>query len=161
MLYSLASIINGMCWVVVTPIAVPIERAYNISSQWVAFIPMSFMIFYIFVNFPSNWVIDVKGIKKGIVIGSTLTFLGCMIRCLVKVGFPFVIIGQCFTAMGQPFLINAPMKIATRWFMPQNVNYLIIEQEISRNGCTHSCQHYRHGHRILYSLPLCIRYRYQ
>lgn len=149
-----------MCWVVVTPIAVPIEKAYNISSQWVAFIPMSFMIFYLFGNFPSNWVIDVKGIRKGIMLGSLLTFIGCAIRCLVKIGFPFVIVGQCFAAIGQPFIINAPMKIATRWFMPQNVNNCLIEQEITRNGYTDSCQSCRSSYRILSSFIVCIWYRY-
>lgn len=85
---------------------------------------MSYMIFYIFINFPSNWILDVKGIKKGIVIGSCLTCLGCAIRCLVKVSFTFVIIGQVFCAIAQPFITNAPMKIATRWYMPQNVHLL-------------------------------------
>jgi FLVCR family feline leukemia virus subgroup C receptor-related protein len=107
-----------MCWVVVTPIAEQIENAYEISTAWVAFIPMSYMIFFVILNFPSNWVIDVKGIKKGVVIGASLTFLGCLIRCLVKVGFGFVIVGQVFCAIAQPFLLNAPMKIAIRWFMP-------------------------------------------
>lgn len=123
-----------MCWVVVTPISVPIENAYSVSTAWVAFIPMSYMVFFIILNFPSNWVIDVKGIKKGVVIGASLTFLGCLIRCLVKVGFAFVILGQVFCAIAQPFLLNAPMKIATRWFMPQNVNSLIIGPEILGNG---------------------------
>lgn len=126
-----------MCWVVVTPISSSIEKTYDVSAIWVAFIPMSYMLFYVFVNFPSNWVIDVKGIKKGVVIGSLMTLLGCMIRCLVKVDFAFVVVGQIFCAIGQPFLLNAPMKIATRWFMPQNVNNINIEQEIPGNGCPH------------------------
>lgn len=74
------------------------------------------MILYTFVNFPSNWVLDVKGIKKGIVCGSVLTLLGTGVRSMVKYSFAFVIIGQVFCAIGQPFLLNAPMKIATRWF---------------------------------------------
>lgn len=114
--------INGMCWVVVTPISQPIEKAYDISAAWVAFIPMSYLIFFVILNFPSNWVIDVKGIKKGLVIGAALTFLGCLIRCLVRVSFAFVIIGQVFCSIAQPFILNASMKIATRWFMPKNVH---------------------------------------
>jgi len=89
------------------------------------------MIFFVILNFPSNWVIDVKGIKKGVVIGASLTFLGCLIRCLVKVSFAFVVVGQVFCAIAQPFLINAPMKIATRWFMPQNVFLFIIQRSLA------------------------------
>lgn len=92
---------------------------------------MSYMIFFVILNFPSNWVIDVKGIKKGVVIGASLTFLGCLIRCLVKVSFAFVVVGQVFCAIAQPFLINAPMKIATRWFMPQNVFLFIIQRSLA------------------------------
>lgn len=82
---------------------------------------MSYLIFYVVVNFPSNWVIDVKGIKKGVVIGACLTCIGCLIRCLVRVSFAFVIAGQVFCAIAQPFLTNAPMKIATRWYTKKNV----------------------------------------
>lgn len=120
-----------MCWVVITPISVPIEKTYDISAAWVAFIPMSYLIFFVFLNFPSNWVIDVKGIKKGVVIGASLTFLGCLIRCLVKVSFAFVILGQVFCAIAQPFILNAPMKIATRWFMPRNVIINWIQRSLA------------------------------
>ena len=113
-----------MCWVVITPISDPIKNAYDVSALWVAFIPMSYLIFFLFLNFPSNWVLDVKGIKKGVVMGASLTFLGCMIRCLVRVGFAFVILGQVFCSIAQPFLLNATMKIATRWFKPENVIYV-------------------------------------
>lgn len=118
---------------------------------------MSYMLFYIFVNFPSNWVIDVKGIKKGIVIGSLMTLLGCMIRCLVKVGFAFVVAGQVFCAIGQPFILNAPMKIATRWFMPQNVNNFNIELEILSHGHTVSRKYHWNSNRISDSSHIRIR----
>jgi hypothetical protein len=31
-----------------------------------------------------------------------------------------MIIGQFLCAIAQPFILNAPTKIATRWFIPQN-----------------------------------------
>jgi MFS family permease len=148
-----------MCWVVVTPISVPIQNAYGVSAGLVAFIPMSYMLFYIFINFPSNWVIDVKGIKKGVVIGSSITFLGCLIRCLVRFGFAFVVIGQVFCAIAQPFLLNAPMKIATRWYMPQNVIVQLL-QEIVSYGRIISRKYSRYCRWIPYSTSLCVRHRY-
>lgn len=118
-----------MCWVVVSPISVTIAHAYNVSSDVVSIIPMSYMIAYVFVNFPSNWVLDAKGIKKGIVIGGVLTSIGAGIRCMVDESFYFVIIGQVICAIAQPFILNAPTKIAIRWFTPKNVH-----------GCPHSDQ---------------------
>lgn len=82
---------------------------------------MSYLILYLFINFPSNWVLDTKGIKKGIVAGALFTFLGCGIRTFVQIDFSFVVIGQVFCAIGQPFILNGAMKISTRWFMPKNV----------------------------------------
>lgn len=92
----------------------------------VALIPMSYMICYIFINFPSNWVLDVKGIKKGIITGSVFTAIGTGIRCFVNYSFEYVIIGQFLCAIGQPFILNAPTKIATRWFLPKNVFIIFI-----------------------------------
>lgn len=118
---------------------------------------MSYMIFFVFINFPSNWVIDVKGIKNGVVLGAFLTFVGCTIRCFVNVHFAFVIIGQVICAIAQPFLLNAPMKIASRWYMPKNVmnvNYI----EITCNGYTISGQYYWYCSRICSPFTICLRY---
>jgi MFS family permease len=89
------------------------------------------MIMYVFINFPSNWVLDVKGIKKGIVTGGVLTVIGSGIRCLASYSFYFVIIGQVVCAIGQPFILNAPSKIAVRWFMPKNVINYIIKRSLA------------------------------
>ena len=85
---------------------------------------------FVIFNFPSNWVLDEKGIKKGIVTGAVLTGLGSGIRCLVQISFSFMIIGQIFCAIAQPFLINAPTKIAARWFKKEHVRkqFLLRDQ---------------------------------
>ena len=113
--------VNGMCWVVVTPISVSIAKAYGQSDAVVSIIPMCYMVIYVFVNFPSNWVIDVRGVKKGIVIGAVVTSLGAAIRCLITTNFYFVIAGQILCGIAQPFILNAPTKIAVRWFLPESV----------------------------------------
>ena len=113
-----------MCWVVVSPISVPVGRAYDKSDAVVSIIPMCYMIVYVLVNFPSNWVLDVKGIKKGIVFGAVLTSVGAAVRCLVATDFWLVIVGQILCAIGQPFILNAPTKIAIRWFTTNTVNML-------------------------------------
>ena len=99
------------------------------------------------MNFPSNWVLDVKGIKKGIIAGAALTCLGCGIRCMAKFSFYFVVIGQIFCAIGQPFLTNAPMKVATRWFSQPNVNFSSI-LAILGYGNPNGRQYHRHSNRI-------------
>lgn len=124
LLFCLLSFTNGMMWVIVSPISVTISKGYNVSSGLVSIIPMSYLFMYILVNFPSNWVLDVKGIKKGIVTGAILTLIGAGIRCLVIFNFVFAILGQIFCAIAQPFILNAPTKIAIRWFLPKNVIFI-------------------------------------
>jgi len=106
-----------MCWVVVTTISVPVGRAYHQTDAIVAIIPMSYQIMYVIINFPANWVLDVRGIKKGIVVGAVLTAVGAGFRCMVDFSFGFVILGQIICAIAQPFILNAPTKIAIRWYV--------------------------------------------
>jgi fucose permease len=120
-IFCILTFVNGAWWVVVSPISVPVGKAYGQSDAVVALIPMCFMILYPFINFPSNWVLDVRGIKNGVLFGAVLTSLGAAIRCLVATDFFFVIIGQILCAIGQPFILNAPIKIAIRWFSTNNV----------------------------------------
>ncbi len=109
-----------MCWVTVTPISVLIGKTYNVADAVVSLVPMSYMILYLFINFPSMWVLDEVGIKKGVICGAVLTALGSGIRCLVNKSFAFILIGQSLCALGQPFLTNAPTKVAARWFLQKN-----------------------------------------
>jgi len=41
-----------------------------------------------------------------------LTFIGMWIKCLVNYDFSILIVGQMISAIGQPFLTNAPAKVA-------------------------------------------------
>ena len=120
-IFCALAFVNGVCWVVVSSISVQVREAYDQSEFTVSMVPMSYMIAYIFINFPANWVLDVRGIKKGIVIGAVLTALGAGIRCLVDTSFSFVIVGQAVCAIAQPFILNAPTKIAIRWFVLEDV----------------------------------------
>jgi FLVCR family feline leukemia virus subgroup C receptor-related protein len=115
-MFSLLSFTNGMCWVVLSPISVDIAKAYDVSQDVVAIVPMCYLVVYVFINFPSNWVLDRKGIKKGLVVGAILTTLGAALRFFSTYSFGFVILGQIICATGQPFILNAPTKIAVRWF---------------------------------------------
>ena len=50
------------------------------------------------------------------VIGTFATVIGAWIRVLGQWSFWPVLIGQVIAAMGQPFILNAPPKLAGNWF---------------------------------------------
>jgi len=117
-IYIVLSFTTGIMWTVVTPIAIPIASAYHQSDSTVALIPASFMILYIFVNFPSSWIIDLRGIRQGMLLGIIATTVGAGIRTLVNIDFTYMVIGQFICSIGQPLLLNATTKVAVRWFLP-------------------------------------------
>ncbi|CAM5999484.1 unnamed protein product [Sphagnum balticum] len=135
-----------MCWVVISPISTKISKCYNVSDGLVTLVPMLYMIMYLFVNFPSNWILDTKGIRKGVIIGAVMTALGAGIRCMVNLSFTFVVVGQVFCAIGQPFILNAPAKIATFWFKEHNV-FVDISLAAGSNCRPLRNQHRGLGHR--------------
>jgi MFS transporter, FLVCR family, MFS-domain-containing protein 7 len=143
-----------MCWVVVTPISVPIAKAYHVSDVLVSVIPLSYMVIYAFANFPSNWLIDVKGIRAGILVGAAGTAIGTGLRCLVSIDFMFAIIGQIVCAIVQPVILNAPTTIAIRWFVPESVIMCFI-REIGSFGRAVCVQHCRNNFRRAASCCLC------
>ena len=130
-LYCLLMFVTGTGWVIVAPISISIAKAYHISDQLVSLLPLSYMLLYPFANFPSNWLIDIKGLRIGILVGATGTFLGAALRCLVSYDFMFVIAGQVVCALVQVVVLNAPTTIAVRWFLPESVLMIYIEVEIT------------------------------
>jgi len=67
-------------------------------------------------TFPSNYAIDVYGCRFGVLVGTLLTSAGMIIKVFINKGFWICILGQVFAAIGQPFILNAPAKLATVWF---------------------------------------------
>ncbi len=57
------------------------------------------------------------GMKVTIVVGSLFVLIGSWIRCfIIFTGFTPFYIGSFIAALGQPFLMNLPSKVASNWF---------------------------------------------
>lgn len=80
---------------------------------------LSYLVWFVFANFPSVYVIDKYGLKIGLIVGISLTTLGFWIRSFINKNFIFCMLGQTFMALGQPFMYNAPAKVTSNWF-PKN-----------------------------------------
>jgi hypothetical protein len=82
----------------------------------VNYMSMSFMIFFLPLNFPAVIALDGWGLRDGVLIGLILTVIGLWVKCLINQSFIFAIIGQTILAISQPFLMNAPAKVSANWF---------------------------------------------
>lgn len=115
-LFSLAALINQVAWISLQPVAEQVSQAYDQTAAVVNTVALVYMGLFIIFTFPSNYVIDMYGCRQGVVLGAFLTALGMIIKCFINSNFYICIAGQVVSGIGQPFLVNAPTKLAAVWF---------------------------------------------
>lgn len=93
-----------------------LSTAYDQTATVVNTISLSYMGLFVIFTFPSNYVIDMYGCRQGVILGTFLTALGMVIKCFINQSFYICIAGQVVAGIGQPFLVNAPTKLAATWF---------------------------------------------
>lgn len=71
---------------------------------------------FVLFNFPASYVIDTYGCRVAVLLGMFLTAVGMAVKVFINQAFWICVLGQVFAAIGQPFLINAPAKLAAEWF---------------------------------------------
>jgi len=114
--YMLIVAVNQLLWITFAPITSDAVLYYGVSDIQIGILSMCFMIVFIFVSIPASWVIDTYGIRIGVGIGAVLTGVFGMLRGMVTNSYDLLLISQIGIAVGQPFLLNAITKIASRWF---------------------------------------------
>jgi FLVCR family feline leukemia virus subgroup C receptor-related protein len=75
-----------------------------------------YMLMHPIFTFPAAYVIDSKGARAGIILGSILGILGVTMRLFVNHGFWLVLVGQILAGIGRPFIMNCQAKISANWF---------------------------------------------
>lgn len=129
--------LNQICWISLQPVADTVANAYSIDPALVNTISLVYMGVYLFMNFPSNYILDTYGCRVGVLIGTLLTFTGMWVKCLVNKSFAVCIVGQMISAMGQPFLTNAPAKVSALWFSEKGVSLTHILM-FTESYCDHN-----------------------
>ncbi len=113
--YMFIVIVNQLLWITFAPITSDCVHYYGVSDIQIGILSMCFMIVFIIVSIPASWVIDTYGIKIGVGIGAVFTGVFGMMRGIVT-SYDWVLVAQIGIAVGQPFLLNAITKLASRWF---------------------------------------------
>lgn len=123
-IFVMYSASNALQWIQYSIIANIVQRYYNITSTWVDWTSMIFMILYIPLIFPASWILDKLGLRIAAISGVLGTCLGAWIKCfsvrpdLFWVGF----VGQSIVAASQVFILSLPAKVAAVWFGPDQVS---------------------------------------
>ena len=114
--FTSSIVASGLGMVGFTAISNNLTGIYGVSSLATTMLVLPFIILFIPWIFPANYLIDTKGIVIPVYIASVTMILGAWIRILVNTNFYFVIGGQVLMAIGQPFMLSAPAKLAALWF---------------------------------------------
>jgi sugar phosphate permease len=107
---------NQLLWINFAAITGPAAAYYGVSDLSIGLLSMSFMIAYLFMALPASWVIDTRGFRTAVGIGTVLTAVFGLMRGLVGADYTLVLVAQLGIAVGQPFILNAVTKVAARWF---------------------------------------------
>lgn len=80
LMFCLTTNVNAVMWVVCSPIADDLEDIYGIGSVYVNMVSLVYMIIFVIIVFPSNYIMDKYGMRVGIIFGAGLTLFGSFIR---------------------------------------------------------------------------------
>ncbi|CAO1365862.1 unnamed protein product, partial [Diamesa serratosioi] len=123
-IFVMYSASNAMQWIQFSIISNVVQRYYNISSSWVDWTSMIYMILYIPLIFPGSWLLDKLGLRVAALCGCLGTCLGAWIKVFAIEPHLFWVafIGQAIVATSQVFILSLPAKLAAVWFGPNQVS---------------------------------------
>lgn len=114
--YMFISALTQLYWLNFSAIDTYLEKNMNISTFNVGMLALVFPIVYIVLAVPAGIIIDRKGFKYGVFIGTVFTGLFSLVRLINPASYTVLLISQIGIAVGQPFVLNGITKLVTIWF---------------------------------------------
>ena len=115
-IFFLLNFVNGMHWVTFASCAAKFGKFYNLNNLEVDILSLVFMALYLFTSYPCSWIIDKKSMRWGLNISAILIIIGALLKIFINTSIAFAYIGQIFTALFQPAILNSPAKLSATWF---------------------------------------------
>lgn len=124
LLFCLYSMSNSFQWIEYSIINNIFCHYYDVSTIAVNWTSVIFMVVYIPLIFPASWLLDKKGLRCVVLIGSLGTCLGSWVKCLSVSPDRFIIsmVGQTIVAVSQIFILGIPPRLAAVWFSDKEVS---------------------------------------
>lgn len=123
-LFCLYSASNAFQWLQYSIITGKISTFYQIDDLSVNLTSMIYMFVFVPGMIPASWFLDRFGLRWSVLLGSTGTFLGSLIKCasLNPNRFWVTMIGQTVVAICNLFVLNLPPRLAAVWFGEREVS---------------------------------------
>jgi len=114
--YILITVIIEIQWLSFASISTAAQEFYQTTALRIDFLSMIYMIVFIIMSIPASYIIDTRGLKAGLIIGSVLTGIFSVLKAFGGKNLLVVTIAQTGLAVAQPFIINAVTKVGAKWF---------------------------------------------
>ncbi|MEI6019687.1 MAG: MFS transporter [Bacteroidota bacterium] len=115
MAYFGVAAMSQMLWLNLAPLVSFIQQKYNVSELMVSSLLLSFPLLYVALSLHTGRLIDTKGYRYVIILGSVISAFFACVR-MFDGGFYLLLIGQTGIAIGQPYIINGISKLVSDWF---------------------------------------------
>ena len=115
MAYFGVAAMSQMLWLNFAPLVSFLQAKYNVSELAVSSLLLSFPLFYVVLSINSGTMIDKKGYRFVIILGSVISAVFACVR-IFDGNFYMLVIGQAGIAIGQPYIINGISKLVSDWF---------------------------------------------
>ena len=104
-----------MLWLNLAPLVSFLQNKYQVSELAVSSLLLSFPLLYVLLSIHSGTLIDKKGYRYVIILGSVISAVFACVR-IFDGNFYMLVIGQTGIAIGQPYIINGISKLVSDWF---------------------------------------------
>ena len=125
-LFVVYSASNAFNWLDLVIISNVLEKYYDVSTMAVTWTSMIYMAVYIPLIFPATWLLQRKGLRTCIIIGSLGNCIGSWIKFIAwqraEWCFPVLFFGQTICAIAQIFVLGIPAELAGLWFPATQVS---------------------------------------
>lgn len=115
--------VAAMCqflWLNLAPLVSFLQLKYQVSELAVSSLLLSFPLLYVLLSIHSGTLIDKKGYRYVIMLGSIISAVFACVRVFDD-NFYILVIGQTGIAIGQPYIINGISKLVSDWFDKEEV----------------------------------------
>ncbi len=115
-LYFLITVIIEIQWLTFASISTAAQEYYQTTALRIDFLSMIYMIVFIIMSIPASYIIDTHGLKRGLIIGASLTGIFGLLKSWGAENLLIVTIAQTGLAVAQPFILNSVTKVGAKWF---------------------------------------------
>jgi len=115
---------NAFQWTQLVIITSILEKYYGVSTLAVYWTSMIYMVCYIPLIFPASWLLDKKGLRLGVLLGSAGTCAGSWLKVFSTgpTQWWLTFVGQTVVAISQIFILGIPAQLAATWFPPSQMS---------------------------------------